>query len=80
METFESFLQIKKEKYDFLRKRNIIDDIVRLNAITTFLDAMMFYSVSIQDYTSVNLIVDMKKKYYANVNIENLLFSFLNEE
>lgn len=80
LETFESFIQIKKEKYDFLRKRNIIDDIVRLNAITTFLDAMMFYSVSIQDYTSVNLIVDMKKKYYANVGIEHLLFNFLNKE
>ncbi len=80
LETFESFIQIKKEKYDFLRKRNIIDDIVRLNAITTFLDAMMFYSVSIQDYHSVKLIVDIKKKYYANVNIEQLLFSFLNEK
>jgi DNA polymerase III delta prime subunit len=76
LDKIEEYLELEKLSSTWW-KFSLIKDLIQENKINLFIDGLIFYYSHTNEFEKVARLTEIKKKNQANVNLENLLFSYL---
>jgi len=80
LQLLEEFLQLEELKSSTWWRFSIIKQLIQQEKLDNFIDALIFYYSHSENFEKVQKLIDIKQKSQANVNLENLMFSYLMTE